>query len=369
VSVLVEALSVVVRRLTLDVSYPGGTDAYLARAANPCWKARFAIADEALTCVSFLVPEPVVAWLVPLAEHGLIGVDDGELVDVATVDQRFGPTMPCDWLAVERGTDGVTRAWLASVPRGPLVVPNRWSPAISRRLVRSDDRDVPGRMLPLAVEETGRGAIETWLDFTTGQVTSALSQRVPLSAVRPPAPFPDPIMLLHVARVALDDRGFLYDVIPDDTLLRFRVQGRSAAYYGAIRTDEEWEQAAVLVTAPVFIPEPARVRVSELFTRANFGLRIGCFEFDMDDGEWRFRVSVDVEGGELTARMVNLMLSAALAAMDDYHEPTLRVAYGDVSPAQAYADAQDERRARVLAARCEATDETTDGSLPAEEEA
>jgi hypothetical protein len=50
-SVLVEALTVIVRRLTLDVSWPGGTDAYLAAvyADSP---ARLACADGNLTSVS-----------------------------------------------------------------------------------------------------------------------------------------------------------------------------------------------------------------------------------------------------------------------------------------------------------------------------
>lgn len=156
-------------------------------------------------------------------------------------------------------------------------------------------------------------------------------------------------MLLDVARAALDERGYLYEVIPDDTLLRFRVQGRPATYACVVRTDEEWQQAIVMVSSTVLIPEHVRVRVAELFTRANFGLRIGCFELDMDDGEWHYRVSVDVEGGELTSRMVNLMLNAAVQAMDDYHDATMRVAYGDVSPAEASADVREVQRERAVA--------------------
>ena len=180
-------------------------------------------------------------------------------------------------------------------------------------------------------------------------------------------------MLLDVARAALDERDYHYDVVADDALLNFRVQGGPATYLCSIRTDEEWEQAMVLVGSTVLVPEHARGRACELFTRANFGLRIGCFELDLDDGEWRFRVSVDVEGGELTSRMVSVMLDAALVAMDDWHDATLRVAYGDVSAAQAYADAHEERRTRALGARCEApddaVDEAPDASSRAEEEA
>ena len=156
-------------------------------------------------------------------------------------------------------------------------------------------------------------------------------------------------MLLDVARAALDEREYLYELIPDDTLLRFRVQGRPATYACVVRTDEEWRQAIVMVSSTVLIPDPVRIRVAELFARANFGLRIGCFELDLDDGEWHYRVSVDVEGGELTSRMVDLMLNAALQAMDDHHDAVMRVAYGDVSPAEAIADVREAQRARALA--------------------
>jgi hypothetical protein len=168
-------------------------------------------------------------------------------------------------------------------------------------------------------------------------------------------------MLLNVARAALDERGFHYELIADDTLLRFRVQGRSAAYHCSIRTDEEWEQAVLLVGSTVLVPERARLRACELFTRANFGLRIGCFELDVDDGEWRYRVSVDVEGGALTPRMVNVMLSAALVAMDDHHDAVMRVSYGDLSAAQAYAEAEAARQERALAAQRRAAEDGTPG--------
>jgi len=251
--------------------------------------------------------------------HGQPDAGRHPYVGLLVMDDEEGPAWRCSpgsgASSTERGpTRGATGDRPAArAPRSPLVVCRRW----------------PGDLAPLA-------------------------------PARPPDFLPDAIMLLDVARAALDERGFLYDVIPDDTLLRFRLQGRSAAYFGTVRTDEEWEQVGVLVTSPVFLPEPSRLRVAELLTRVNFGLRIGCFELDLEDGEWRFRVSVDVEGGELTSRMVNLMLSAALAAMDDHHDATLRVAYGDVGPAQAYADVQVALRARAMAERCEARDEAAD---------
>ena len=46
-------------------------------------------------------------------------------------------------------------------------------------------------------------------------------------------------------------------------------------------------------------PEEMRVPMAEFLTRANYGLRIGNFEMDFEDGEVRYKSSVDFEGIEL----------------------------------------------------------------------
>jgi hypothetical protein len=179
VSVLVEALSVIVPRRVLDVSFPGGVDAYLAAAGEPSTEARYVCADEQLTCVSFFGPDKAGSWSERLVGRGLIVAEGREAAELAYVDQRYGPSLPCNWLEWRRHEEGYTLAWLSEREPGALAAPDGWTPERSRRLVRRDVRDEPGRMLRLAKED----GIETWLDFDTGEQIVGLPHRdvVPLS--------------------------------------------------------------------------------------------------------------------------------------------------------------------------------------------
>ena len=58
--------------------------------------------------------------------------------------------------------------------------------------------------------------------------------------------------------------------------------------------------------------------MAEFVTRANRGMRIGNFELDFDDGEIRYKTSMDVEGGDLTDKMIDNLLRANLTTTDRY---------------------------------------------------
>ncbi len=56
----------------------------------------------------------------------------------------------------------------------------------------------------------------------------------------------------------------------------------------------------------------------EFVARANFGLAVGNFELDPDDGEIRFKTSVDVNNTELTRGLLSGLTSLNVAAVHVY---------------------------------------------------
>ena len=177
-SVLIEALSLIVPRKVLDISYPGGIDAYLSDALANGVQFRYALADEQLTVMSFLDRSAATPVVERLRALGVIHVDDDMAIEMVFLDQHHGPTMPCDWLEWEARTDGVTFAWAQGNKPGDMVAPVGWRAQDSQRLERSDIRDEPGRTLCLALEN----GLETWIDFHTGAVIHGLPHRVEPSA-------------------------------------------------------------------------------------------------------------------------------------------------------------------------------------------
>lgn len=106
--------------------------------------------------------------------------------------------------------------------------------------------------------------------------------------------------------------------------------------YAQIRV--ELEQFLFYVIAPVKAPEDARPRVAEYLTRANYGLRIGNFEFDYNDGEIRYKSSLDFESEGLTHGYIKNSVYPAVHTMDHYLPGLLGVMYGNKTPEEAIAD-------------------------------
>ena len=355
-SVLIEALSLVIQRITLDLSWPGGADAFLEAMCAPDCPARRLCSDDKLVSVSFFSPDDALAVVAGLRENGLIELDDQRFHDLALVDQREGPTMPCAWLEWKQHRDGFTYAWLAGTEPGDMAAPADWTAEQSARLTRTDLRDEPGRMLKLAEE----GDIETWLDFQTGQVTvgmKRLAERTAggsgnsdgsapsandspeevLMAEREPWQDADAGRgLLGVVKSALAERNFKCHRFEDDSIFG-RLRTDKATYELFVVADEERETVSFYLIFPTHAPEARRAAVAELCARANWEMFIGALDMDYSDGDVRFRSGIDVEDGVLSPTMVHNIISAAAWTLDNYHDALVKVMIAGEDPGTAFA--------------------------------
>lgn len=109
--------------------------------------------------------------------------------------------------------------------------------------------------------------------------------------------------------------------------------GRNGQFHCSLRVE------GTLVTFHVNVglktPPAARGAMAELVARINGGLILGNFEFDPDDGDLRYKNSINVEGGVLSEDMCRHLLFAALCTADRYLPAIHRVALGVSTPAQA----------------------------------
>lgn len=86
------------------------------------------------------------------------------------------------------------------------------------------------------------------------------------------------------------------------------------------------------------VPEGRRREVMEFLTRANYGLLLGNFEYDVNDGEVRFKCSADLEDGELTHAQFQNLLLVGLSVMDRYFPGLQRVIQGTADAPAAIAE-------------------------------
>jgi hypothetical protein len=116
----------------------------------------------------------------------------------------------------------------------------------------------------------------------------------------------------------LADSNLSPEELPDQAAIRITFTGSNDAWICVARAREEQEQFVFYSIAPVEIQPDVRPAAAEFLHRANFGLIVGNFELDMDDGEVRFKTWVDCPDTPLTDSLMRPLVVANIAMMDRY---------------------------------------------------
>lgn len=177
-AVLVEAISVVVRREPIDRSFVGGWPAFVSCVPNATL-----CTDSQLARVGFMDPNAVEGFVQKLQSGGLVFRRADKCVDIVVVDQHRGPTTPCEWLEFARipfdKTGGkVALCWLFEGPRRgsgihlpgrkmDFATPEGWTfeESLSTEFSFVTNEDLKDRLKFLRTE----GGLDVFLDATTGR--------------------------------------------------------------------------------------------------------------------------------------------------------------------------------------------------------
>jgi len=130
----------------------------------------------------------------------------------------------------------------------------------------------------------------------------------------------------------MEEEDWKYEILEGETVLRFNFKGRAGRLlcYADVEEDKDW--LIFYSYLPVNAPADKMQTVAEFIARANRGMRIGNFELDFEDGEIRYKTSIDIEGGELTNKMIHNLLQANLSTMDRYFPGVMELIYSEKSP-------------------------------------
>lgn len=92
-AVLIEGISIVVRRDRIESKFQGGWENFIALCPN-----KTLCSDENLVRVGFMARQDAIKYADKLKNLGLVFFQDNQFIDFAVVDQLVGPTVKCDWL-------------------------------------------------------------------------------------------------------------------------------------------------------------------------------------------------------------------------------------------------------------------------------
>ena len=127
----------------------------------------------------------------------------------------------------------------------------------------------------------------------------------------------------------MESEELKYDILEGESVIRFHFKTTAGRLlcYGEVDEDSSW--LIFYSYLPVNVPPEKLASAAEFICRANRGLRIGNFELDFEDGEVRYKTSIDIEGGELVDKIIDNLLRANLSTMNRYFSGIMGVIYGE----------------------------------------
>ena len=91
-AVLIEAISVVIKRSSIEKKFPGGWDAFVQEVPN-----QTLCTDGNLVRVGFMTPDDVRHYVKSLESNGVFYLKNGEACDLVVADMLKGIPEKCDW--------------------------------------------------------------------------------------------------------------------------------------------------------------------------------------------------------------------------------------------------------------------------------
>lgn len=94
---------------------------------------------------------------------------------------------------------------------------------------------------------------------------------------------------------------------------------------------------------PLSAGQEERAKVAEFLLRANYGLNVGCFDFDFNDGEISYRISIYCGTDEFkppTYEQIDFAVVIGLMMIEKYGNDLVKVMFGLVEPEDAVASAE-----------------------------
>lgn len=86
-----------------------------------------------------------------------------------------------------------------------------------------------------------------------------------------------------------------YSTVENETVITFRYTSKGN-YQCIIDVNDEDKIVIIYAILGSLVEPKKRNRIAQLLTRVNFGIRIGNFEMDYDDGQIRYKTSIDYDG-------------------------------------------------------------------------
>ena len=122
------------------------------------------------------------------------------------------------------------------------------------------------------------------------------------------------------------------EILEGRTTLTMRVTMPAGTWDVFVDVRETESQLTIYSVAPFNVPKEKLADMAEFQARINYGLIIGNFEMDWDDGEIRFKTSLDFKNDRLSDTLLGQLFNANLRNMNLFFPGLEAVIDGIKSP-------------------------------------
>jgi len=153
-------------------------------------------------------------------------------------------------------------------------------------------------------------------------------------------------LLIEQAIAIFSENGIQFTRM-DEGCLQASFEAKHASYEVFVEAYEDLNIVGIYIYPPTKISDKSLSRIMEYITRINYGLRLGHFELDLDDGVLRFAHATGIEGSHITAPMLLNVLYFGLSALDDYYPGLMQIIFSGLSPKRACEETKQRDRGAV----------------------
>jgi hypothetical protein len=126
-----------------------------------------------------------------------------------------------------------------------------------------------------------------------------------------------------------------FELDEENQVLQAGYTGDNAQFRCAVTINEDDDVCQCFAILPAVVPQDKRLAIAELCVRASYAMKIGNFEFDMDDGEIRFHAGAPYPAGKLDDSVIRHLVAVSLLMTDRYYPAFMSVLFAGVSPKDA----------------------------------
>jgi hypothetical protein len=130
-------------------------------------------------------------------------------------------------------------------------------------------------------------------------------------------------------------QGWRFQEVPGESILILGMEGKNGKFQCVVDIKKEMSWLLFFSICELKAPENSRKDTAELLTRLNNGRVMGNFELDFDDGEIKYKTSVDFEDMILGLKAIENIIMSNIMTMDACLPAIAAVIQNDELPIEA----------------------------------